>query len=91
MGQFIGIGPIEKVWGIHKPTGLLAPVGENGDGHGLFDVPVRNVKFGPHGEELIVTPRNYAGAQTLSCMPSMSSATTLNRSPRCFPRVDSAL
>jgi hypothetical protein len=61
MGQFIGIGPIEKVWGIHKPTGLLAPVGENGDGNGLFDVPVRNVKFGPHGEELIVTPRNYAG------------------------------
>ena len=61
MGQFIGIGPIEKVWGIHKPTGLIAPVGENGDGHGLFDVPVRNLKFGPHGEELIVTPRNYAG------------------------------
>jgi len=61
MGQFLGIGPIEKVWGIHKATGLLAPIGENGDGNGLNDVPVRNVKFGPHGEELIVAPRNFAG------------------------------
>ena len=61
MGQFLGIGPIEKVWGIHKATGLLAPIGENGNGEGLVDVPVRNVKFGPRGEELIVSPRNYTG------------------------------
>lgn len=61
MGQFLGHGPVEKVYGIHEATGLIAPVGENGDGHGLFIIPVENLKYGPNGEELVVTSRHFRG------------------------------
>lgn len=61
MGQFIGYAPIEKVYGVHPSTGLLGPVGEYGDGNGLFDVPPQNVKFDRDGQPLIVTARSLRG------------------------------
>jgi hypothetical protein len=61
LAQFVGFYPIEKVFGTHEATGLLAPIGENGRGDGLFDVPPQNVRFTKEGAPLIFTDRLYRG------------------------------
>ncbi len=54
LGMFVGFAAIEKVFGYHEATDLIAPVS-------LFDVPQQNVKFDAEGRPVIVTPRKPSG------------------------------
>lgn len=54
MSQFIGFAPIEKVFGIHSSTGLIAPVE-------LYDLPAQNVFFDKDHKPLIRTETNWQG------------------------------
>lgn len=54
MGQFIGFGPVEKVFGVHGSTGLIAPTE-------LYDLPAQNVRFDVDEKPLLRTETNWRG------------------------------